>query len=93
VSCFFHSLGKALNMKLYFTSGYYPEGDGQTEWINQTLEQYLQISNRITGILYYPLQNSVTTTLQVPLQEYRHSLLTRVTIQLLPFILNMNLLL
>jgi hypothetical protein len=38
------------------------------------------------------LQNSVTTTLQVPLQEYHHSLLTRVTIQLLLFILNTNLL-
>ena len=30
-------------MKLHFTSGYHPEGDGQTEWTNQTLEQYLRI--------------------------------------------------
>ena len=30
-------------MTLHFTSGYHPEGDGQTEWTNQTLEQYLQI--------------------------------------------------
>jgi IS30 family transposase len=43
VSCFFRSLGKALNMNLHFTSGYHPEGDGQTEHVNQTLEQYLQI--------------------------------------------------
>jgi transposase InsO family protein len=43
VSRFFRSLGKALNMKLHFTSGYHPEGDGQTERVNQTLEQYLQI--------------------------------------------------
>jgi hypothetical protein len=43
VSRFFHSLRKALNMNLYFTSRYHPEGDGQTEHINQTLEQYLQI--------------------------------------------------
>jgi hypothetical protein len=43
VSHFFCSLGKALNMKLHFTSGYHPEGDGQTECVNQTLEQYLQI--------------------------------------------------
>jgi hypothetical protein len=41
VSHFFHSLGKALDMKLHFTSGYHPEGDGQTERTNQTLEQYL----------------------------------------------------
>ena len=43
VSRFFRSLGKALNMKLHFTSGYHPEGDGQTERVNQTLEQYLRV--------------------------------------------------
>ena len=31
VSAFFCSLGKVLDMKLHFTSGYHPEGDGQTE--------------------------------------------------------------
>ena len=41
VSHFFRSLGKALDMKLHFTSRYHPEGDGQTERVNQTLEQYL----------------------------------------------------
>ena len=41
VSHFFRSLGTALDMKLHFTSGYHPEGDGQTEQTNQTLEQYL----------------------------------------------------
>src|SRR6202041_1324556 len=40
---FFRSLNKALIMKLHFTSGYHPEGDGQTERTNQTLEQYLRI--------------------------------------------------
>src|SRR3984957_11959692 len=43
VSHFFRSLRKALNMKLHFTSGYHPEGDGQTERTNQTLEQYLHM--------------------------------------------------
>ena len=43
VSHFFRSLGKALDMKLHFTSGYHPEGDGQTERANQTLEQYLRM--------------------------------------------------
>ena len=38
---FFWSLGTALNMQLHFTSGYHPEGDGQTEHMNQTLKQYL----------------------------------------------------
>jgi IS30 family transposase len=40
MSCFFCSLGKALNMKLHFTLGYHPEGNRQIEHINQTLEQY-----------------------------------------------------
>ena len=31
VSCFFHSLGKILDMTLHFTSGYHLEGDGQME--------------------------------------------------------------
>ena len=43
VSHFFRSLGKALDMKLHFTSRYHSEGDGQTEHVNQTLEQYLQM--------------------------------------------------
>jgi len=29
-------------MKLHFTLGYHPEGDGQIEQVNQTLEQYLR---------------------------------------------------
>ena len=43
VSNFFRSLGTALDMRLHFTSGYHPEGDGQTERTNQTLEQYLRV--------------------------------------------------
>jgi len=43
VSNFFRSLGTALDMQLYFTSGYHFKGDGQTECMNQTLEQYLHI--------------------------------------------------
>jgi len=39
---FFQSL-TALDMKFHFTSGYHPEGDGQTKWTNQTLEQYLWV--------------------------------------------------
>jgi hypothetical protein len=42
VSHFFRGLGTALGMKLHFTSGYHPEGDGQTERVNQTLEQYVR---------------------------------------------------
>ena len=41
VPTFFCLVSKVLDMKLHFTSGYHPEGDGQTEHANQTLEQYL----------------------------------------------------
>jgi len=41
VSNFFRSLGTTLDIWLHFTSGYHPEGDGQTECTNQTLKQYL----------------------------------------------------
>jgi len=34
VSNFFRSLGTTLDMRLHFTSGYHPEGDGQTECMN-----------------------------------------------------------
>jgi len=43
VLSFFWSLGTTLDMQLHFTLGYHPEGDGQTEHMNQTLEQYLYI--------------------------------------------------
>ena len=43
VSSFFQTLSKALDMRLHFTSGYHPEGNGQTKHTNQTLKQYLQI--------------------------------------------------
>ena len=43
VSHFFCSLGKALNIRLHFTSGHHLEGDGQTKQMNQTLEKYLRI--------------------------------------------------
>jgi len=41
VSHFFCSLGTALDIRLHFTSGYHPEANGQIEWTNQILEQYL----------------------------------------------------
>ena len=43
VSNFFQSLDTALDMWLHFTSDYYPEGDRQTECMDQTLKQYLCI--------------------------------------------------
>jgi len=40
---FFRLLAQALEMRLHFSAGYHPEADSQTECMNQTLEQYLQI--------------------------------------------------
>ena len=42
-SHFFQLLGIALDIKIHFTLGYHLEGDGQTECLNQMLEQYLCI--------------------------------------------------
>src|SRR5258705_3104408 len=42
ISHFFHSLGKLLQMRLHFTSGYHLEGDVQTSCTNQVLKQYLR---------------------------------------------------
>jgi len=43
VSKFFKSLAYGLEIKLHFTSEYYPETDNQTECTNQILEQFLRI--------------------------------------------------
>ena len=61
---------KVLNMKLHFTSGYHPEGNGQTQHTNQILEQYLQIycnyqhSNWSSLLLLaeFPSNNALNTT-------------------------------
>ena len=43
MSKFFRSLANALDIRLYFTLGYHPEADSQTEHTNQILEQFLRI--------------------------------------------------
>jgi hypothetical protein len=43
VSHFFRSLSTLLGIWLHLTSDYHPQADGQTEHINQMLEQYLPI--------------------------------------------------
>src|SRR5260370_18859323 len=73
VSHFFCSLGSLLNMKLHFTSGYHPEGDGQMEQINQELEQYLHTYTNyqqdnwapILTLLEFPYNNVPTLTTEV----------------------------
>ena len=80
ISRFFHSLEKALEMKLHFTSGYHPEGDGQTEQTNQTLEQYLRI------FCNYYQQNNWFTLL--PLVEFAYNNTPSSTTGISPFFAN-----
>jgi hypothetical protein len=79
VSRFFRSLGTALDMKLHFTSGYHPEGDGQTERTNQTLEQYLRV--------YCNYQQSNWSDL-LPLAEFAYNNAPSATTGISPFFAN-----
>ena len=79
VSHFFRSLGKSLDMRLHFTSGYHPEGDGQTERVNQTLEQYLRI--------YCNYQQDNWSRL-LPLAEFAYNNAPNVTTGVSPFFAN-----
>ena len=79
VSHFFQSLGKALDMYLHFTSRYHPEGDGQTERSNQTLEQYLCI--------YSNYQQDNWAEL-LPLAEFAYNNVPSATTGVSPFFAN-----
>ena len=79
VSSFFQTLGKALDMKLHFTSGYHPEIISQTERTNQTLEQYLRI--------YCNYQHSNWSNL-LPLVEFAYNNAPNATTDVSPFFAN-----
>ena len=66
-------------MILHFTSGYHPEGDGQTERTNQTLEQYLRI--------YYNYQQDDWSNL-LPLAEFTFNNAPSATTGVSPFFAN-----
>ena len=79
VSRFSRSLGKALDMKLHFTSGYHPEGNRQTEPTNQTLEQYLRIFCNYQQDNWYTL---------LPLAEFTYNNTLSATTGISPFFAN-----
>ena len=66
-------------MKLYFTSGYHTEGDGQTERTNQTLEQYLRA--------YCNYQQDNWSEL-LPLAEFAYNNAPNATTGITPFFAN-----
>src|SRR5258708_290808 len=79
ISHFFQSLSKLLQMELHFTSGYHLEGDGQTEHLNQVLEQYLQA--------YTNYQQDDWSSL-LPLAEFTYNNATNETTRVSPFFAN-----
>jgi hypothetical protein len=79
VSHFFQSLGQALDMKIHFTLGYHPEGDGQTEQLNQTLKQYLHIFCNYQQDNWSPL---------LPLGEFAYSNTPSASTSTSPFFAN-----
>jgi len=66
-------------MRLHFTSGYHPEGDRQTERMNQTLEQYLWI--------YCNYQQDNWSSL-LPLAEFAYNNALNTTTGISPFFAN-----
>src|SRR5258708_7490540 len=66
-------------MRLPFTSGYHPEGDGQTECANQVLEQYLQV--------YTNYQQDDWVTL-LPMAEFTYNNAMNATTGVSPFFAN-----
>jgi len=66
-------------MRLHFTSGYHPEANGQVEWTNQTLEQYLYI--------YYNYQQDNWSEL-LPLAEFSYNNAPSATTGVSPFFAN-----
>ena len=66
-------------MWLHFTSGYHPEGDGQTEHMNQTLEQYLCV--------YCNYQQENWSKL-LPLAEFAYNNAPSATTSVSPFFAN-----
>jgi len=79
ISKFFKSLASALDMKLHFTSGYHPEADGQTEYTNQTLEQFLRI---------YCNYQQLNWSQLLPLAEFTYNNTPSSTIGISPFFAN-----
>src|SRR5882672_9519901 len=66
-------------MKLHFTSRYHPEGDGQTERTNQTLEKYLRV--------YCNYQQDNWSEL-LPLAEFTYNNTPSATTGITPFFSN-----
>jgi len=73
MSNFFWSLDIALNMWLHFISDYYPKGDGQIKYTNQTLKQYLHVYcnyqqdnwSKLLSLMEFAYNNALSATTSV----------------------------
>ena len=72
-------LAQALSMRLHFTSGYHPEANGQSERVNQTLEQYIR--------MYYNYQQTDWVEL-LPLAKFTYNNTPSATTGVSPFCAN-----
>ena len=72
-------LYQTLGVKLAATTAYHPQGDRQTEWINQELEQFLQ--------LFINQQQDDWDDL-LPLAEFQYNNHIHSTTQNVPFLLD-----
>jgi hypothetical protein len=69
-------LYRLLGIKLAATTAYHPQGDGQTERVNQELEQssvYSSTNTKMTGMNSFRLRNFNTTTTFILLLSKFHS--------------------
>ena len=78
VSQFMLELNKLLGIKTAASTAYHPQTDGQTERINQEIEQYMRLSTNIKmiGMNGSPSLSSHTTIESIPLPKQLPSCLT-----------------
>ena len=76
---FFYFLGTALDIWLYFTSGYYLKDNGQTKYMNQILGQYLYV--------YHNYQQNNWSELLL-LVEFAYNSVPSTTTDIFPFFAN-----
>jgi hypothetical protein len=79
ISNLWKSLVKHLSIKLNLLTAYHPETDGQTERLNQILEQYLQIYVDYLQDDWAPL---------LPLAEFAYNNSSHSTTNITPFFVN-----
>ena len=79
VSKFWQSVFKILQVKIKLSSAFHPQTDGQTEWINQVLEQYLRCT--------FNYQQDNWTSL-LPLAKFAYNNSMHASTQEMPFYIN-----